>query len=157
MIGREEKVYVLETTIDDMNPEIYAYLVEKMLREGALDAFTTPVQMKKGRPANRLNVICREEMLEKILQIIFRETSTIGVRYREEKRRVLPRKFKEVELPWGRVRIKLCFFAEDEGEIIQAAPEFEDCRRLAEENGVPLKDVYEAACAAVEKLKKSRR
>jgi uncharacterized protein (DUF111 family) len=83
MIGREESVRVIETAIDDMNPEIYPYLIERLIRGGALDAFATPVIIKKGRPANLLSVTCREETLEAILKFIFQETKTLGVRIRE--------------------------------------------------------------------------
>ena len=101
MIGKEEHVIVIETAIDDMNPEIYSYLFEKLLMEGALDAYAAPIYMKKNRPANLLSVICREDKLETLLAIIFRESTTMGVRIREEKRRVLTRDYKEVKIPWG--------------------------------------------------------
>lgn len=153
MIGREESVRVIETAIDDMNPEIYPYLIERLIRYGALDAFATPVIMKKGRPANLLSVTCREESLEAVMKIIFQETTTLGVRIREEKRRVLRRSFSEVQTPWGAVKIKAGYLDEEDGEPVQLAPEYEDCKRIAEEKNIPLKEVYAAACSAAERTK----
>ncbi|MCL6638569.1 MAG: LarC family nickel insertion protein [Firmicutes bacterium] len=157
MIGREETVTVIETAIDDMNPEIYSYLIDQLLKNGALDAYTIPVYMKKGRPASLLSVICKEEMRERLLEVIFAETTTLGVRMREEKRRVLARKFFDVETPWGKVRIKAGYRNGEGGDPLQIAPEYEDCRKIAEEKGVPLKEVYAAARQAAEKIKNKER
>jgi hypothetical protein len=157
MIGREEKVLVIETGIDDMNPEIYSYLLDKLLKEGALDAFTVPIYMKKNRPANLLSVICREENLEHLLEIVFRETTTLGVRIKEERRRVLYRSFDKVATPWGEVTVKTGYAGEDKKLMIQSAPEYEECRAISETCGVPLKKVYAAALAAFEELEKNRR
>jgi len=153
MIGREETVRVIEAAIDDMNPEIYSYLIEKLIRDGALDAFATPVIMKKGRPANLLTVTCREERLEAVLQIIFLETTSLGVRIREEKRRVLRRTLAEVETTWGVVKIKEGYLDEAGVDPVQLAPEYEDCRRIAEEKGIPLKEVYDVARSLAERGK----
>ena len=125
MIGKEEHVIVIETAIDDMNPELYSYLCEKLILEGALDAYAAPIYMKKNRPANLLSVICREDKLEPLLNIIFRESTTMGIRFREEKRRVLPRDSQEVKTPWGKVKVKIGFAGEDKKEILQIAPEYE--------------------------------
>ncbi|WP_345789116.1 nickel insertion protein [Pelotomaculum propionicicum] len=152
--GQEEKVTVLETTIDDMNPEIYSYLFDKLMKDGALDAYVIPAYMKKNRPANLLCVICHAEKLETLLETVFRETSTLGVRIREEKRRVLYRSFEPVNTPWGEVTVKTGFAGEDKKEILQIAPEYEECRSLSEKSGIPLKKVYTAALLAFEKLKK---
>lgn len=153
MIGREETVFVLETAIDDMNPEIYSYITGKLIGEGALDAYTTPVYMKKGRPANLLTVICREDNYEKTMELIFKETTTMGIRFREEKRRVLERSVEEIELALGKVKVKIGFADKDKKTPVQIAPEYEDCRKIAEEKGVTLKDVYAAARTAAEKLR----
>lgn len=153
MIGREETVFVLETAIDDMNPELYSYITGKLIGEGALDAYTTPLYMKKGRPANLLTVICREDNYEKLMELIFKETTTMGVRFREERRRVLERSIEEIELDWGKVNIKIGFADKDKKIPVQIAPEYEDCRKIAEEKGAPLKEVYAAARSAAEKLK----
>ncbi len=154
MTGQEEKVTVIETAIDDMNPEIYSYLLEKLIREGALDAYTIPIYMKKNRPANLLCVFCHEENSEKLIDIVFRETTTFGIRIREERRRVLARSFEIVKTPWGEVKVKTGYAGEDKKEILQVAPEYEECRAISEKFGIPLKKVYSAALLAFEKLKK---
>ncbi len=153
MTGLEEKVTVVETTIDDMSPEIYSFLFDKLIKDGALDVYVIPVYMKKNRPANLLCVICHEEKLEVLLETVFRETSTLGVRLREEKRRILYRNFEQVDTLWGKVTIKTGFASEDKKEILQAAPEYEECRSISEKFGVPLQKVYTAALLAFEKLK----
>lgn len=155
MIGKEETIIVLEAAIDDMNPEIYSYLLDKLFKEGALDAYLTPVYMKKNRPANLLSVICREVKLEKLLETVFRETTTLGVRIREERRRVLSRSFAKVKTPWGEVKVKIGFTGEDKTEILQFAPEYEECRSISERHGVPLKKVYTAALLAFSEAKKA--
>ncbi|NPV74604.1 MAG: LarC family nickel insertion protein [Pelotomaculum sp.] len=142
--GRRETVTVLEASIDDMNPEFYPYVIERLLAAGALDAFMAPIYMKKGRPACLLTVLCRSKGLEEMLQIIFRETTTLGVRIREEERRVLERCFFSVETPYGAVKVKAGYAAQG-GLPVQMAPEFEDCRKIAAAKGVPLKEVYAAA------------
>lgn len=157
MIGREEKVLVIETGIDDMNPEIYSYLLDKLLKEGALDAYTIPIYMKKNRPANLLSVICREENLEPLLEIVFRETTTLGVRIKEESRRVLYRSFEKVATPWGAVTIKMGYAGEDKKLMLQFAPEYEECRMISETRGVPLKKVYVTALAAFEESQRNQR
>lgn len=152
--GEEETIMVVETSIDDMNPEFFPYLIDRLLNLGALDAFLTPIYMKKGRPANLLTVLCREETLEHALTAIFREATTLGVRIREEQRRVLRRKFFEVSTPFGEVSIKTGFLGQNK-EPVQIAPEFEDCKQIAIKLSVPIKDVYAAALrAAFEKSKK---
>lgn len=149
----KENIMVLETGIDDMNPEIFPYLIAQLLATGALDAFLTPVYMKKGRPANLLTVLCRKETTEPLLEVVFKETTTLGVRIREEKRRVLLRKKFMVATPYGEISIKAGFTGEGE-KPVQVAPEFEDCKKIAAKQGVPLKDVYAAAQkAAYESIK----
>ncbi len=151
-IGRQEKVLVIETGIDDMNPEFFPYLIERLLASGALDAFLIPIYMKKGRPANLLKVLCRGEKLEQILQIIFKESTTLGVRIHEETRRVLQRDFFQVSTPYGEVTVKAGYAGPE--TLIQLAPEFEDCKRIASGTGTPLKEVYAAAQrSAFEKIK----
>lgn len=152
--GDEDTLMVLETSIDDMNPEFFPYIVEKLLKLGALDAFLTPIYMKKGRPANLLTVLCRNEILEQALTVIFKEATTLGVRIREEKRRILRRTFFEVNTPYGNVSVKLGSLGQGR-EPAQIAPEFEDCKQIAIKLGVPIKAVYAAAQrAAFEKSKK---
>lgn len=146
--GENETVMVLETSIDDMNPELFPYLIERLLALGALDSFLIPIYMKKGRPANLLTVLCREETLERVLATIFSEATTLGVRIRKEERRVLKRKFFGVNTPYGMVTIKAGYLGQCENPV-QLAPEFEDCKKLAEALNVPLKEVYAAAQRAV--------
>ncbi|MEG3069617.1 MAG: LarC family nickel insertion protein [Peptococcaceae bacterium] len=156
MIGRQETVIVLEATIDDMNPEIYSYLLDTLIKKkGALDAYLTPIYMKKNRPANLLSIICREEQLEKLLETVFRETTTLGVRVRKEQRRVLPRSFAIVKTPWGEVKIKIGFLDENKKEIVQYAPEYEACRHISEKHGIPLKEVYNSALQAFVRQKEN--
>ncbi|HEY3928075.1 MAG TPA: nickel pincer cofactor biosynthesis protein LarC [Candidatus Koribacter sp.] len=137
-----EEVTVLEATIDDLNPQVFGYVSEQALAAGALDVFAMPVQMKKGRPGTLLTVLAQPSDAERMAQLIFRETSTIGIRSRHEQRYVLPRQFKAVQTQWGEVRIKI---AQLNGTVSNYAPEYEDCRRIAERHHVPLKLVMQEA------------
>ncbi len=145
----EQEISILQTNIDDLNPEILAYVAEKLLASGALDVWLTPVVMKKGRPANLLTVLCLPEKEDELREVIFTETSTLGVRGRREKRVCLPRKQIDVETGFGAVRVKVA--ACRDGSGWQMSPEYEDCRRLAREKNVPLKNVYLGAIKAAEK------
>ncbi len=136
-----ETVVVIETTIDDMNPELVPPAVEEILAAGAIDAFVTPIQGKKGRPAVLLTVLAAPNAEPAIADAIFRHTTTIGLRFRTERRRVLPRHEQTVETEFGTVRVKIA----GEGPTRKAKPEFEDCRRVAAERGVPISVVYRAA------------
>jgi pyridinium-3,5-bisthiocarboxylic acid mononucleotide nickel chelatase len=138
----DRTVTVLEATIDDMTPQVFGYVLEKLLQNGALDAFGLPVQMKKSRPGMLLTVLARNEDAQQLADLIFAETTTIGLRTRREQRMTLPREWVPVETRWGTVRIKLAHLR---GEETNAAPEFEDCRRIAEEHRVPLKMVMQDA------------
>jgi uncharacterized protein (DUF111 family) len=131
-------VAVIEANIDDSTPEIIGYATERLLNADALDVTVTPVHMKKNRPGIMLTVIARPEQQETLASILFAETSTLGLRIYSAERRVQARESVEVETPHGRVRIKV---ATGGG----FSPEFEDCRRIATERGVPLKDVVAAA------------
>ena len=141
----EQTVTVLEATIDDMTPQVFGYVLEKLLQNGALDAFGLPVQMKKSRPGMLLTVLARDEDAQHLSDLIFAETTTIGLRTRREHRMTLPREWVPVETRWGTVRIKLAHL---HGVETNAAPEFEDCRRIAEEHRVPLKMVMQDAMRA---------
>jgi uncharacterized protein (TIGR00299 family) protein len=138
----QETISVIEANLDDLNPQVFGYVMDRLLAEGALDVFGVPVQMKKGRPGMVLTVLCKPEDAAKLTQILFAETTTLGVRKREEKRQVLARKWVTVPTQWGEVRMKI---ASMNGTITNYAPEYEDCRRIAEENHVPLKSVMQAA------------
>jgi pyridinium-3,5-bisthiocarboxylic acid mononucleotide nickel chelatase len=145
----EEIVSVIEANVDDMSPQLYGYLAEKALAAGALDVTCASVQMKKNRPGLLLTVLAKPEARDALADLLFRETTTIGVRIYEARRIVLARERVTVETPYGPVRIKV---ARRGGKVVNAAPEFDDCRRLAEEKSVPLKEVMSAASAAYRKL-----
>jgi uncharacterized protein (TIGR00299 family) protein len=138
----EEEVVVLEANLDDLNPQIIGYTTERLLTEGALDVFTTAVQMKKGRPGTLVTVLSKISDEEKLRDILFQESSTLGVRSRREQRRVLARRHESVATPWGEVRIKI---GSVNGTEFQAAPEYEDCRSIAAERNLPLKTVMHEA------------
>jgi uncharacterized protein (TIGR00299 family) protein len=146
----DEAVLVIEANIDDMNPQLYGYFAEKALAAGALDVTCAPVQMKKNRPGLLVSVLTKPELESVLTGLLFAETTTIGVRITQARRKVLDREVVTVETAYGAVKMKV---ARLEGKIANAALEFEDCRRLAEEKSVPLKDVMRAAQAAWSKLK----
>jgi uncharacterized protein (TIGR00299 family) protein len=137
-----DTITILEANIDDLNPQVFGYVMERLLDEGALDVFGMPVQMKKNRPGMLLTVLCRNEDTTKITDIIFTETTTLGVRQREETRRTLAREWVTVATRWGSVRLKVASMS---GAITNYAPEYEDCRRIASEHHVPLKSVMQEA------------
>ena len=145
-----ETVLVIEANIDDMNPQFYGHFAEKALAAGALDVTCSPLQMKKNRPGLLVSVISKPELESVLTHLLFQETTTIGVRITEARRKVLEREVVKVETEFGPVRMKV---ARLEGKIVNAAPEFEDCRRLADEKSVPLKEVMRVAQAAWSKLK----
>jgi pyridinium-3,5-bisthiocarboxylic acid mononucleotide nickel chelatase len=138
----EEEIAILEANLDDLNPQLIGYIVDLALAEGARDAFTTPVQMKKNRPGTLLTVLAKPEHEEKLRALLFRESSTLGVRTRHEKRYALPRHHEAVITRWGEVRMKV---ASLNGAVSQYAPEYEDCRCIAVEHHVPLKTVMQEA------------
>ena len=137
-----ETISVLEANLDDLNPQVFGYVMDKLLEEGALDAFGIPVQMKKNRPGMLLTVLCKPEEADRLAQIIFAESTTLGVRRREERRQALARRWENVSTPWGEIRIKI---ASMNGTVTNYAPEYEDCRRVAAEHHVPLKRVMQEA------------
>jgi hypothetical protein len=141
----DEVVSVIEANVDDMSPQLYGFFVDQALAAGALDVTCTPTQMKKNRPGILLSVLCTPEISDALAQMLFEETTTIGVRIYEARRKVLERELLSVETPYGPVRIKV---ARREGKVLNVAPEYEDCQRLASEKSVPLKQVMMAAQAA---------
>jgi pyridinium-3,5-bisthiocarboxylic acid mononucleotide nickel chelatase len=145
-----ETITVLEANLDDLNPQVFGYVMERLLEEGALDSFGLPVQMKKSRPGTLLTVLCRPEDASKMTQLIFTETTTLGVRRRDEMRQTLARRWENVGTPWGDVRIKI---ASMNGTVTNYAPEYEDCRRIAAEHHVPLKQVMGEAVEAYLQLR----
>jgi uncharacterized protein (TIGR00299 family) protein len=148
-----ERELVVEANIDDMNPQWYERVMERLFEAGALDVYLTPIQMKRGRPAVILGLMVGESKLESALGVLFSETTTIGVRMHPVERRKLDREERSVETEYGPVRIKI---AKWEGRVMNAAPEYRDCLRLAEERCVPLKDVYQAAQVAYQAVKSLR-
>jgi uncharacterized protein (DUF111 family) len=138
-------VVVIEAEIDDMNPQIFGLLMDTLLGLGALDVFYTAIQMKKNRPGTLLSVIAPPQARARLTSAIFRETTTIGVRYREMSRECLEREIVEVETPLGAIRFKI---ARRNGEILNASPEFDDCARVARQHDRPVKDVQAAAMKA---------
>ena len=139
----EKKLVKLETNIDDMNPQIYGWLYEKLFAAGALDVWTTNILMKKNRPAQTLSVLVDSERQEDCIKIIFEETTTIGIRIIEISRRIeAVRKMAKVETTWGEVQCKVSAF---DGKIVSITPEYEDCKKLAEKNNVPFKAVWQEA------------
>ena len=137
-----EIITILEANVDDLNPQVFGYVMDRLFEEGALDVFGMPVQMKKNRPGTLLTVLCKPEDADKLAELIFAETTTLGVRRREEARQTLARRWENVRTQWGEVRIKI---ASMNGTVTNYAPEYEDCRRLAAEHRVPLKTVMQEA------------
>ena len=149
-----KQLLVLETNVDDMQAELLGHALELALAAGALDAWCTPLTMKKSRPAAMLSVLCRPEDRAALLDLLLRETSTFGVRVRDVTRYASARETRQVETPFGTVQVKLKVL---DGVVAGASPEYEDCRRLAAARGVPLPQVYAAALVAAAPLLGGRR
>ena len=137
-----DTITVLEANLDDLSPQVLGYAMERLLNEGALDVFSIPVQMKKNRPGALLTVLAKTEDADRLSKLMFAETSTLGIRRRDERRQVLHRRWQTVETSWGPVRMKV---ANINGSISNYAPEYEDCRKLAREKQVPLRNVMQEA------------
>lgn len=135
-----ETVTVLEANLDDLNPQVFGYVLDRLFEEGALDAFAVPIQMKKNRPGTLLTVLCNPNREATLTAVIFQETTTLGVRRREESRQCLERRWENVHTQWGEVRIKI---ASMNGIVTNFAPEYEDCRKIASEHHLPLKTVMQ--------------
>jgi uncharacterized protein (DUF111 family) len=142
---RDEQLLILETNIDDLNPELYEHVMERLFAAGARDVCFLPLQMKKNRPGVMLWVLGEIPERERLSAIIFAETSTIGIRSYPVSRMALRRESREVNTPYGSVRVKLSHTPEGR---VHAAPEYEDCKRIAQEKNFPLKLIYEAALLA---------
>lgn len=139
----EETVQVIEANIDDMNPELYGYLMEKLLNEGAMDVYFTPIQMKKNRPAVKLSVLSSPACFERLVRIIFLETTTLGLRVLQGRKVYRPRQVEKIETPWGSVRVKVIPSPGGKGgPPLHVAPEYEDCLKLARCTDTPLKEIY---------------
>lgn len=144
-----ERRLVLSTNIDDMNPELYPYVIEKLFESGAEDVWLYPIQMKKSRPAVTLKVLAPPASEEEVKGVMFSETKTLGVRVNEVYKEYLDREIIEVDTRFGRLRVKV---ARSKDQVANIAPEYEDCRRAAVKSGVPLKEVYAAAEEAARAL-----
>ena len=144
---KKDRVFVIEANIDDMNPQHLEYLFEKLFKEGALDAYTTSIQMKKTRPAFKLTVLSEPSIFDKMCSIIFNETSSIGLRFHEQNRYKLDREIVRVDTGYGKVRVKLSRGPE---EILTVSPEYEDCAKIARSKKIPIKKIYDAAKREVE-------
>jgi hypothetical protein len=149
----ESPVTVIETNLDDMSPQIYGYFAEKALAAGALDVFSSPVQMKKNRPGLLVTLLSESANVSRLIDLVFRETTTIGVRTYEARRKTLDREFVPVETPFGSVRMKI---SRMNGSVLNAAPEYEDCQRIAKEKGIPLKQVIASASFEFQKRVQNR-
>lgn len=147
-----ETITVLEANLDDLNPQVFGYVMDRLLEAGALDAFAVPVQMKKNRPGVVLSVLSKPEDADDLTKIIFNETTTLGIRRRKEQRQILARRWETVSTRFGEVRIKI---GNMNGSVSNYAPEYEDCRRIAVEHRVPLKLVMQEAVQAYLGLEKS--
>jgi uncharacterized protein (DUF111 family) len=144
----QEEIVSLECQVDDMNPEFIPELFSILLDAGALDVFSTPILMKKGRPGFALTTLCQPSLVDSLSNLLFEHSSTLGVRQQNQKRSVLERIHQSIQTPWGECRIKLGLRG---GKIVNRAPEFEDCKILSQQANIPLKTVY--AWALAESLK----
>jgi len=144
--NREEQ-YILETNIDDMNPELYEYVEEKLFTRGALDVFKTAISMKKGRAATKLSVLVDGIHEKNVLDIIFKETTSIGIRKLKVDKIMLPRDFVTIKTQYGDVTVKNTYY---QGEKVKYKPEYEDCKRIANEKNIPIARVYQEVCKMVE-------
>jgi len=145
LIGKTEtkfqydEVLLVESNIDDLNPQVYPYIVENLFKNGVLDVYITPVIMKKGRPGNIISVLCEKKNFKEVVEIIFNETTTIGLRVSDIKRLKLRRELIKINTPFGKVKAKKIYIDEEEKII----PEYEECKKIAEKNKLPLNKVYD--------------
>jgi pyridinium-3,5-bisthiocarboxylic acid mononucleotide nickel chelatase len=146
--NRDEPAVIVETNIDDMNPQVYGFVMERAFELGALDVFMTPVQMKKQRPGVLLTLLCRPETVDAAIEMLLAETTTLGVRYYETNRRVLERLVKNVVTPFGQIRVKV---ARCNGHTLHFQPEYDDCANAATSASVAFSTVHRAAVEAYEK------
>jgi uncharacterized protein (DUF111 family) len=144
--SEEEPIAIIETVIDDSNPQVLAYVSELLLEAGAWDVYRVAVQMKKGRTGVQMTVLCSPDLVPALEEVLFRETTTIGLHWRLENKQSLTREWVTVSTAWGDVRIKVARWHSD--EIANASPEYEDCRKAATRYSVPLKQVMQEAMQA---------
>jgi hypothetical protein len=140
--GNEEEVqeqYIIETNIDDMNPELYGYVEEKLFASGALDVYKTPIVMKKGRPATKLTILTNLKNEKSVLDVVFKETTSIGLRKYKVEKIMLNREFVQVDTKYGKVTVKNSYY---NGELVKYKAEYEDCKKIALENNIAILEVY---------------
>ena len=131
---------IIECNIDDMNPELYEYIIDKLFNEGALDVYLTPIIMKKGRPSVKISVLCKIDKLEKMKEVLFKETTTFGVRSFKVHKTMLEREFIKVNTSYGEITVKEAYY---KGEKIKSKLEYEECKKIAQSTGIPISEVYE--------------
>lgn len=136
----DDSMLLIQANLDDMNPEWVSYIMDKLFEAGANDVFVVPIIMKKGRPGIMLNVLVEDERLSVVEEVIFNETTTLGIRYMHASCHRLAREFEQVKTRWGLLTIKVGYH---QGKLVQYAPEFKECEQIAKEYQVPLKQVYE--------------
>ncbi|HEY3425958.1 MAG TPA: nickel pincer cofactor biosynthesis protein LarC [Negativicutes bacterium] len=151
-IDFKHSLKIIETNIDDMNPQIYGYVMEKLLEKGAMDVYLTAVMMKKGRPGTQITAIVTNESLQEVASTMLAETSTLGLRIRDCSCIHLEREMTEVETRWGKIRVKI---GKQGDEIVNVAPEYDDCRQIAQLHNIPLKSVFNEAMGEAAKEKHS--
>lgn len=144
----DERLWMIETNVDDMSPQIFGHVMERALEVGALDCYFTPIQMKKNRPGVLLSVLCRDDDRARLLRLLFEETTTLGIRSYKVERRALKREIVRVETQYGEIDVKV---ARMNGRVVNEMPEYEQCRTAAREANVPLRVVEEAARTALAK------
>jgi uncharacterized protein (TIGR00299 family) protein len=137
----ENSVVVIETNIDDMNPQVYEYVIEKLFQAGALDVYLSQVIMKKGRPGIKLTVLCSDKQKDDAVKIIFRETTSIGLRLYQAQREILDRTVKSVNTKFGKINVKVSAL---NGDTMTVTPEYDDCRRIAKKYNIPLLEVIKS-------------
>lgn len=149
-IQNENIVTVIETNIDDMNPQIYEYVMKKLFKAGALDVFLEQVIMKRGRPGVKLTVLCVDEKKEDLMKILLGETTTIGLRFYDVKRRTLEREIRAVKTKFGKINVKISKLGKD---ILKSTPEYRECRKIAKKHNIPLIDVYKEVVSKSQDLR----
>lgn len=142
----DESMVKMEVNLDDISGEVLGYVMDLLFEAGANDVYYTPIFMKKNRPGVLLQILCSKKSLNKMKEILFKETTTLGVRYYPLTVHRMERTFTKVETKWGAVTVKLGIF---NGEIVQRSPEYEECKKLAETHNLPLKKIYKAVWKAV--------
>lgn len=147
MTQTKDKQYILETNIDDMNPELYQYLEEKLFMVGALDVFKTPIIMKKGRPAIKLSILTSKKREAEVLNVLFRESTTIGLRKFEIEKIFMPREYEKIQTKYGEVTIKK---AMKDGQVIKYKAEYEECKKIAFEKNISISEIYKEVARIVD-------